>query len=1084
MKKLLLFIFFVFAIQLSMAQTPGVIAADKYGGAADDLFFDVIRLKNGNTVCAGISSSTNNHSTGNHGDQDFFLACFSDRGQTLWTKMIGGSGTDGGTFVGNGEVLSATADGGFFFGGTTTSSDGDISFLSNGGYDIFIARCDKDGNILWKKTFGGNASDFISGIIATADGGCIFSASTNSSNNTGDISGKHGGNDIWIVKLNATGVIEWSKLYGGSGNETATSFIATNDGGYAFAGTTEGAADGDLAGTVPAGTIDIWITKLNATGTIEWHRRFGGSDWDENPRLIQARSGDYFILASTRSANGDFTINEGLSDWAFIKLNSAGTVSFIKTMGGGSADGGNDLLESEDGNIVLTGISYSFNRMAGISFQNKGECDMILTKVDKSSGNIMWMSVLGGESFDFIRSLCWGNGREIIAVGTTSSTTGDFPNTLGGRDAFVLKIAPFNVVKGYVFYDNNGNGVKESAEPLVENINVTTRKNDNYSVSSYTQNGSYFNEVDSGSFVTKPRLFNSDYYTVTPDSFTNSFPAYYGLVTQNFGLRPIAGKRDLRSAIVAINPARPGFTSYYKLICYNVGTETIAAGTVKLIKDSRTTLQSSTPKAFAITGDTLIWQFANFKPLDTLAFDIVLDLARPPAIKIGDWIKYETLIEPTVNDLVPGDNKFTLYHIVTGSFDPNDKMESHGALYSSIELSKREHLNYTIRFQNTGNDTAFNVEVIDTLDNKLDLSTFELLATSHKAELTILNNICSWKFKNIKLPDSNRNEPGSHGFISYRIKPASNVKIYDTIKNSASIYFDYNEPIVTNTYTTVIRLPLPAMPDVSSLPLTYCNNLAAQKIKLINIPGANYHANVVVKVDDKVLNVAADSTITIEPATLTVGLHKLTIDYVNSDTSAQFKQDFNIRVPVKPEVSLTANSKIITELQTPVTIEAKNVNGGGTAPVYTFARNRQFTDIVQTGTQHVLTLQPASLNVGDNTFYVKLQTSDSCFTSKTAIDSITIQRSAVTGIIDPDNPDQIISVSPNPFNEEIVVNGLSNNVSKLLLFDATGRLLISTQTLGQSLVRLKPPIASGICYLVIYNRKKQPLGVIKLLKRL
>jgi hypothetical protein len=309
--------------------------------------------------------------------------------------------------------------------------------------------------------------------------------------------------------------------------------------------------------------------------------------------------------------------------------------------------------------------------------------------------------------------------------------------------------------------------------------------------------------------------------------------------------------------------------------------------------------------------------------------------------------------------------------------------------------------------------------------------------------------------------------------------------LYDTIKNSASIYFDFNEPIVTNTASTIIRLPLPSTPVAASLPLTFCNNLTTSKIKLLNIPGADYQANVTVKVDGNVLNLAADSTVAIEPAKLAVGQHKLTIDYLNIDTSSRLTHDFSIETPVTPKVTLSTNINVITSLQTPVTIEARNVSGGGSVPVYTFARDRVFTDIVQqASTQNMLTLQPVSLNVGNNIFFVRMRTSDSCFTSNTAIDSVTIERSAVTGIIDPENPGQQISASPNPFSDEIVVNGLSNNIAQLKLFDATGRLLINTQTLGQSFIRLKPQITSGICYLVIYNRKKQPVGVIKVLKRM
>jgi uncharacterized repeat protein (TIGR01451 family) len=142
------------------------------------------------------------------------------------------------------------------------------------------------------------------------------------------------------------------------------------------------------------------------------------------------------------------------------------------------------------------------------------------------------------------------------------------------------------------------------------------------------------------------------------------------------------------------------------------------------------------------------------------------------------------------------------------SFDPNDKSVEEGiqeARYRKIDLD----LTYTIRFQNTGTDTAFFVKVIDTLDVNFDVTTFELLAASHEVNYSLNDRILSFKFHDILLPDSIKDEPGSHGFIKYRIRNKAGISSNTIVRNSAAIYFDYNLPIFTNEVSNVYVENLP-----------------------------------------------------------------------------------------------------------------------------------------------------------------------------------------------------------------------------------------------------------------------------------
>lgn len=205
--------------------------------------------------------------------------------------------------------------------------------------------------------------------------------------------------------------------------------------------------------------------------------------------------------------------------------------------------------------------------------------------------------------------------------------------------------------------------------------------------------------------------------------------------------------------------------------------------------------------------------------------------ATIPTVNIGDIIINSVLID-SLGDYHAADNYAALQQVVTGSYDPNDKKESFAGEIHPADIAAGKWLNYNIRFQNTGTDTAFNIILRDTLDSKLNADSIEVIGASHayavnikdKRYITVLLN-------NIKLVDSTHNEPLSHGYFSFRIKPVSTLAIGDTIKNSASIYFDFNLPIKTNTEITVYK-PNPvtnlwtgAVSTAWEDPLNWSNNI-------------------------------------------------------------------------------------------------------------------------------------------------------------------------------------------------------------------------------------------------------------------
>jgi uncharacterized repeat protein (TIGR01451 family) len=176
-----------------------------------------------------------------------------------------------------------------------------------------------------------------------------------------------------------------------------------------------------------------------------------------------------------------------------------------------------------------------------------------------------------------------------------------------------------------------------------------------------------------------------------------------------------------------------------------------------------------------------------------------------PQLNLGDIVVNTASITQILSDYDLANNIFVSTETAQGAYDPNDKNESHNGTLTTAQASDQDWLYYLIRFQNTGTDTAFNIKVRDTLDNNLDFSSLQMIDASHDQQLSILGDKhLQWDFDDILLVDSLTNEPLSHGYIYYRIKPVAGLILGDMIENSASIYFDFNPPIVTNNHITTV----------------------------------------------------------------------------------------------------------------------------------------------------------------------------------------------------------------------------------------------------------------------------------------
>jgi uncharacterized repeat protein (TIGR01451 family) len=292
---------------------------------------------------------------------------------------------------------------------------------------------------------------------------------------------------------------------------------------------------------------------------------------------------------------------------------------------------------------------------------------------------------------------------------------------------------------------------------------------------------------------------------------------------------------------------RPGFTGTVCFSGFNRFCNT-PAGQAQVIFDSRTTPILDSSAGYSVSGDTVTFPITPGSP----TFSFCVPVSVSVGAVIGDSVCYDFEIQPVAGDSVPSNNTGHICFVVRGSYDPNDKSVDPAGEGAEHIIRPSTPMTYTVRFQNTGNADAINVFILDTLDADLDVLSLEILGSSHTMMYSLLpGNILRFDFSNINLPDSNANEPASHGYVMYRINHVNNIADLSQISNTAYIYFDFNAPVVTNTVTNKIdfSLDIPKQVHNASRLLLYpnptnnvChlrfNEKAAREIIVINILGA------------------------------------------------------------------------------------------------------------------------------------------------------------------------------------------------------------------------------------------------------
>jgi uncharacterized repeat protein (TIGR01451 family) len=366
-------------------------------------------------------------------------------------------------------------------------------------------------------------------------------------------------------------------------------------------------------------------------------------------------------------------------------------------------------------------------------------------------------------------------------------------------------------VSGTVYEDLNGNCIYDIGDILLPNVSLEIYDGTQFVGWTTTDiNGVYSFNVPAGPVydihVNASGGYNGHYTATCPAS---------GIITissvpssgNDFGLScPPAF--DLTGSISGWG-FRPGFTTSVCVFVYNQFCNT-PTGQIEIVLDPNLTpLPDTTGAGYTIVGNTVVLPIGSPDLYWSFCFPVTVAVGA----QIGDSVCITMNLTPVAGDSFPANNVTTHCFPVRNSWDPNDKYVEPAGVGPQGAVLPGTELTYTVRFQNTGNAEAINIYILDTLDSDLDPASLEVIASSHDMQWSLLSgNILRFNFDNILLADSNTNEPASHGYVTYRIRPFANVTHLSAIDNSAAIFFDFNPPIYTNTTLNTIDYFLSAVP--------------------------------------------------------------------------------------------------------------------------------------------------------------------------------------------------------------------------------------------------------------------------------
>jgi len=444
--RFLLLVATICAIFPLFAQAPAIQWQNTIVGIKFEELQSLQQTADGGYILGGISESNifGDKSENSLGGQDYWVVKLDDTGAIQWENTIGGNSFDELT------SLKQTVDGGYILGGYSLSGvSGDKTEHCKGEDDYWVVKLDGTGMIQWQNTIGGLSYDQLFSIQQTSDGGYILGGSSHSGISGDKTEGSLGGSDYWVVKLNASGDIQWQNTIGGNDTDILTSLQQTTDGGYILGGQSTSNISGDKT-EYCLGAIDYWVVKLNSTGDVQWQNTIGGYNSDLFTSIQQTADEGYIIGGYSWSPlSGDKTEHSlGNIDYWVLKLNATGDIQWQNTIGGTGFDQLYSIQQTADGGYILGGNSDS--QISGDKIENNmGIEDYWVLKLD-ATGVIQWQNTIGGNNSDRLRACQQtADGGYILGGFSGSNISGDKTEICwGSYDYWIIKLAPETVPTG------------------------------------------------------------------------------------------------------------------------------------------------------------------------------------------------------------------------------------------------------------------------------------------------------------------------------------------------------------------------------------------------------------------------------------------------------------------------------------------------------------------------------------------------------------------------------------------------------------------------------------------------------------
>jgi uncharacterized repeat protein (TIGR01451 family) len=687
---------------------------------------------------------TNISSTSNWGH---FVACYGPLGYLHYVKQFPGT-----TYSDGSQRISVDSQGnlyvaGMFRGGGDFDPGSSVYTLTSTDVnydDGFLLKLDVNGDFVYAKRFGGPAADYLNSMTLGPSGSVYVTGYF-----TDSVEVDPGVGSTWLY-------------------------------------------DNTIFGT--------YFCKLDANGNLIWAKQFSDSDHTQPVAITSDAIGNIAIIGFyTNSVDLDpsptgtaaFT-SSGQYKTYIVKLDSNGSYLWGRSGSDGSIPRAIDL--DPQGNVYYTlycGGQFDMDLGPGVDLITS---TLVISKIDEN-GNYVWGA--GLESVHDIRLyslVAPGNGTVVMAgyfVNNANISPNSAPQMMLGNGtnlqgltmrwgegpcaATALNISSLTQL---------GCGSLGNATALMSN-----------GTAPYTYQWST-NPVSTGQSVT---IDSAGIYTVSATDATGCIKARAILVDAPTSQSAF----DLHGTVVGGNYRQNVQQSLF-LDAFNDGCVPVN-GQMQLTLDNLLGYVSANPAPTSVNGQVLSWDLGTMD-YATPHFSPQVTVLPAIAAPIGQQVCLNLDITPQAGDAFPANNVAIDCHGVFGPFDPNDITVSPVGACNADYVTTDQKLTYTIRFQNVGNADAINVRVQTQLSPYLDLGTIHIVASSHAPMTSVLGfgTAIDFRFDNIHLPDSTTDEAGSHGYVVFEILPQANLPVGTVLNTLAAIYFDYNDPVVTNTVTNTI----------------------------------------------------------------------------------------------------------------------------------------------------------------------------------------------------------------------------------------------------------------------------------------